>query len=755
MKRLENYPLFRTRALIAVLLLAALAAPAVSEEPRLTIDRLYSLPHLIGTAPMGFAWSPGGRHLAFLWNDEGYNFRDIWVLDTADSELSPRRLTQMPRQESAVGADADPVAVAEAADRLERDPGVTSIVWRPDGESLLATFRGDLWIVASDGQPENLTSSEPAESQAAYSPRGETLAFLRDGDLWLLSGDSAARQRTDIAPEDVRLASFRWSPDGERIAVLEADRRGVPLRSIPDYLTEEPVLHELRRAYPGDEPVRYRVGVLDPNGGEIRWLDLDDPAPDMLLGYRWSPDGKSLAIDTSDLYAKDRRIFVADATTGAVRTVARDLDPENETFYFWRIEWSTDGELLYFLSDRREDYHVWAVDPSGDSQPRQLTSGAWAVAEMHPVDGGLVVVGNRDFPQERQLFRVSDQGGAATRLSRRSGTHAPVLSPDGRQAAVHHSSDGTPPELLLLEIVPGTWPAPETGARSSLREVEKQITESPVPAFHGYRWVTPTYVSFPSHVDGTTLHGRLTLPPDFDPAKTYPAILGSVYTDSVRNQWGGRTAHPTWGLDQFFAQEGYILLNVDMRGSWGRGREHRRGIRLDYGGMDIEDLESGVRFLATKGYVDMDRVGIWGSSYGGLMTAMSLFRKPGLYAAGIAGAPATNVWHALTGQMAVMMRPEDQPEEYADSSPFMHAAGLEDPLMIIHGMRDWVVLFKDSVTLVQRLIALGKEDVELVALPDAGHGWDNEGLAQTRFAFKKMVDFFDRHLGAPETPSEP
>ena len=125
--------------------------------------------------------------------------------------------------------------------------------------------------------------------------------------------------------------------------------------------------------------------------------------------------------------------------------------------------------------------------------------------------------------------------------------------------------------------------------------------------------------------------------------------------------------------------------------------------------MDIEDLESGVHFLETLGYVDMDHVGIWGSSYGGLMTAMSLFRKPGLYAAGIAGAPATNVWHALTGQMAVMMRPEDQPEEYADSSPFLHGHGLEDPLMIIHGMRDWVVLFKDSVVLVQRLIMLGKD----------------------------------------------
>ncbi|MEE2669987.1 MAG: prolyl oligopeptidase family serine peptidase, partial [Gemmatimonadota bacterium] len=457
---------------------------------------------------------------------------------------------------------------------------------------------------------------------------------------------------------------------------------------------------------------------------------------DMLLSYRWSPDGDRLAIDTSDLIAKDRQIFVADMRRDAApvaRLLVHEQEPLNETFYFWKIEWSTDSKLLYFLSDRDEDYHVWAIAPS-DETPEllQLTRGRWAVASMHPVEGGLVLVGNRGNAEERHLFRVGNRGGEPVRLSRRSGSHTPTISPDGRYAAVAFSSDDTPPELLLTAL----------GSERS----ERQVTRSPTSEFSNYAWVVPEYVTFQSHVDGTTLHGRLTLPPNFDPDRTYPAILGSVYTDAVRNQWGGRTAHPTWGLDQYLAQEGYILLNVDMRGSWGRGRDHRRGIRLDYGGIDIEDLESGVRFLETLGYVEMDRVGIWGSSYGGLMTAMSLFRTPGLSAAGVAGAPATSIWHALTGQMAVMLGPKDSPDEYADSSPFMHAHGLEDPLMIIHGMRDRVVLFKDSVTLVQRLIMLGK-DVDLVALPNSGHGWDNETLAQTRFAFNKLVEFFDRHLG--------
>jgi len=308
-------------------------------------------------------------------------------------------------------------------------------------------------------------------------------------------------------------------------------------------------------------PLAVDATLGDRSDGGIEWIEMGAGSsggrPDLLLSYRWSPDGDRLAIDTSDLFAKDRRIFVADLGSDAsptVRLVVREEEPLNETFYFWRIEWSVDARLLYVLSDRDEEYHVWAVAPS-DSTPERvrLTRGPWAVASMHPVEGGLVVVGNRGNAEERHLFRVDDQGGDVVRLSERAGTHAPVVSPVGRHAAVAFSSDDTPPELLLTALGP---------VRS-----ERRVTRSPVAAFSSYDWVVPEYVTFPSHVDGTTLQGRLTLPPNFDPTKSYPAILGSVYTDAVRNQWSGRTAHPTWGLGQFLAQEGYILLNVDMRGS--------------------------------------------------------------------------------------------------------------------------------------------------------------------------------------------
>jgi dipeptidyl-peptidase-4 len=199
-------------------------------------------------------------------------------------------------------------------------------------------------------------------------------------------------------------------------------------------------------------------------------------------------------------------------------------------------------------------------------------------------------------------------------------------------------------------------------------------------------------------------------------------------------------------LDQYLAQQGYVLLNVDIRGSSGYGKAFRQRLDLGYGGIDVDDLYSGVKFLESQGYVDMQRVGMWGSSYGGLLTTTSLFTKPGVYKAGVAGAPATSLFHALTGEMRTMMAPQDHQQEYTQASAFLKSGGLQDHLMLIHGMRDEVVLFKDSVTLQQRLILQGK-DARLLVLPNAPHSWDTGAMVQTRYAYHQLIEFFKQYLG--------
>ncbi len=720
------------RAAVALLLPLALRGQG---PPSVSIDAFYTQPSLIGTPPRGMAWSPDSRRVAFIWNQEGIAFGDVWITDPGGG--APVRVTQLPRPVVAPGADSSHARQRQLI-AAELEGGVSSVQFTPDGTRILFTFHGDLFAVTPGGTPVQLTRTPGAEQRPTFVPRSGRLSWLAGGEVWTarLDRDSLAdvTRRTSIAGDGVAVERFAWSFDGARLAIVEVDRRAIPTRGIPDHLGRETQMPMVRRNVPGEPSESRRVGLVSDGENGVRWMDLGPEPMDLLFTIAWSPVAPRLLIDKSDLFVKDRRLLVIDAASGATTTLVREQEPGNVSAEWWAA-WSPDGRRVCFTSDRETDYHVWDVSVDGGT-PRALTRGNWAVFSADVTARGLLIVANRGRPEERQLFRVPLSGGEPVQLSVRAGTHTPVVSPDGRAAAVLFSADTVPPDLFVTDL---------TVARGS-DATERRLTTSPRPEFAQRRWASPRYVTFKSHSDGVTLHGRLQLPPGYTPGATLPVIVGSVYSNTVRNQWGGRNAHPTWGLDAVLLQKGYAIFAVDVAGSSGHGTPFRRRIRLDYGGVDVEDLHSGVEYLIREGIADPARIGLWGSSYGGLLTTMSLFTKPGVYRAGIAGAPATNVWHALTGEQRVMMRPQEQPVEYAKASSHTKAAGLRDHLLIIHGMRDVVVLYKDSVWLTQYLMQMGR-DVELLSLPDAQHGWDTEGLYQTRFAFTRMLEYFDRHLG--------
>lgn len=701
---------------------------------RLDINRLYTLPWVIGTAPKGFIWSADSKAVAFLWNDEGTNFRDVWI--ATREKAQPVRVTRMPRPQIPSNTGNDLQTMQRAAD-AEMDPGVTEVLWSPDQARLIFLFKGEIWSVPpAGGEPEPLTSKTNIGS-VAIAPAGNKIAFQSGGELFIASvnanGPATELNRAGSGPLTVE--DMVWSHDGRVLAFTETDDAQVPRRGIPDYLGPEAALRMVKRAFPGEPSERRRVGfVTAGEEGRIQWASLGGDPLDIVFHLAWSPDDKTLLVDKSDLYIKDRRLLLVDARSGNSSALLRETDPQNVTGEWWS-DWAPDGRGVYFTSDRENFYQVYYAPLSGSI--RRVTSGRAEVfwASLNVRANALFYISNEGRPEERHLHKVSLADGGETQITHAAGTHAVAVSPDGSIAADDFSSDLIPPDLYFQKI-------------DSLQS-SRQVTHSPLPEFERYRWSAARYVTFPA-ADGVTLHGRLTLPSDFDPKKQYPAILGSVYSNTVRNQWGGRVAHPTWGLDQYLAQQGYILLNVDIRGSLGYGKAFRQKLALDYGGIDVEDLSNGVKFLGTLGYVDMARVGIWGSSYGGLLTTTSLFTKPGLYKAGVAGAPATSLFHALTGEMQTMMAPQDHPKEYANASAFLKSAGLTDHLMIIHGMRDEIVLFQDSVALEQRLILQGK-DVQMVVLPNAPHSWDTGPMVQTRFAFNQLIAFFGRFLG--EGPS--
>ncbi len=723
----------------AFCLLMGAALSAQAQAPRkLSIDRLYSLPWVVGSPPSSPVWSPDSRRLAFLWNDAGANFYDVWMTEVGSG--IPVRITFMPQAAMPPhpGKDVAQLAAVEAA---EKDHGVSDVQWLADGKSLVFNFHGQLFQVVPGQAPQQLSEGTATQTAAIPAPRSDQIAYVRSGELWVmdLAGDKPVARRL-YAPgvKDVGVEAAYWSSDGTRLAFIETDSRNIRERNIPDYLADETRVVAVKRAFPGEPSESRRIGFVSVRGGGVQWASLPGSPLDQIFSVAWSPGGASLLVDTSDLYIKERRLLLVDPATGGSKQLLREYDPNNVTAEWW-ADWAPDGKGVYLTSDRDNDYHIY-YQPLAGGAPKRLTFGDWAVFSATVSAGARAVffVANPGKPEERHTFRVPLAGGHPVRLSGRAGYHEPLVSPDGRWIADLYSSDVTPPDLYLSDA---------SRAESDVR----QVTHSPLPEFSDYRWVAAKYVQFPNVNDGTILHARLTLPPDFQATKKYPAILGSVYSNTVHNRWGGRVFHPTWGLDQYLAQQGYVIMNVDISGSSGHGKLFRQRIREDYGGVDVEDLYSGVRYLIGEGFVDARRVGIWGSSYGGLLTTMSLFKKPGVYRAGVAGAPATSLFHAETGEMRTMMAPQDHQLQYAAASAFLRSGALQDHLMIIHGMKDDTVLFKDSITLTQRLILQGN-DFDLVVLPGSPHGWDTEGLAQTRFAYHKLVDYFQRYLGEQAQP---
>ncbi|WP_160325578.1 prolyl oligopeptidase family serine peptidase [Pelagerythrobacter marensis] len=726
---------------MAAVLFLATASPAAAEGATatdagavagttLSIGELYRDKSLIGTTPEGYSWAPDNDTVLFLWNDEGYSFRDVWAYSARTGEKT--RLTFL-------GRDSDPEV---------QQAGIAQAVMLGEGR-VAFTLGGQLHIREADGSISPVETDKRAIRKLAVSPDGKWLAFVSGnpvdtrnrvtlgGVLWVRSigerSDIAARRLVSSDDPKVYVQDYEWASDGKAITFQQSDDRAMPERDIYFYADGELQNNRVIRAFPGDETTRALVGMVSIASGEIRFFDRPDPKHHV-WDYGLSGDGERLFISGSDLEAKEHTIYLYDTATGERETFyqlrePRHLRPD------WQVDWAPGDDGLIILTDRDGWLQLYHQRQAGET-PRQITQGEWEI-EGFAVDratNSLYFTANKSHLADRQIYRVPFTGGEVERVSGAApGTHQPVYSPDFSRIADWYSSDTMPPELFVIDTArPGT---------------AERVTRSPQPDFYEQTWADTRYVEFPSHVDGMNLVARLSVPANFDPNRRYPVIVGSVYSDAVRNQWGGRRSHPTWGLDQYLVSQGYLVISVNVRGSWGQGRDHNQTQLHSYGETDINDLESGVRYLIAEGHADPDRIGIWGSSYGGLMTIMSLAKKPGVYAAGIAGAPATNVWHAYPSQMWIMGPPEgdDMPERYEAQSALYQSAGIEDPLMIIHGSRDPVVLYSDTIALAEAMIER-EQMFELVTLPGAHHGWDLEGLPQTRFSFRKMVEFFDRNV---------
>ncbi len=740
--------------------------PGAQKKP-LEIERLYTYPKLEGTAPAQAAWSKDSAKIAFLWNDKGYPFRDLWVYDRAAKKLTRLTNLEQPRDQwTESPAEKDP----KLKKYLPPETGLAGFAWSPDASRLAVSFRGELYVVAADGSapPQRLTRTKEAEAAPKFSPDSRRLLFTRAENLWVLdlATGQVTQLTTDGSDDLLNTGSPDWSPDGAWVSFLQTNRKEERVRLIPNYSGVEVGTRRQKRTFAKDETNPVRLGIVPAAGGPVRWLT--EAVREYIRDIQWAPDSTRLALLRKSPDHKQQRIdLIPLAEPSTPKTLYAESDPAWICTLCNFLAWSPDGKRLLFSSERDGWNQLYLLDVDApDAAPQQLTRGAWEVdtgyrapAEIRPrfsADGQRIYFTSTAVDSsERHLYALSlAEGSAPRRLTPLAGYNGAVVSPDDNWIAIHYSSWAKPWDLYLAANQPG---APDSGAKL------ERITSSPLPEFDTYQWPQPQVIDLPSRdgkklrallfqpttipvdITRTTVRGKRSLP-GRPAAPKVPGIVfvhGAGYAQSVLNRWGGYSAE-RFQFNQFLAQRGYLVLDLDYRGSSGYGHDWRTDVYLHLGGKDLQDELAGVDYLKTIPYVDTDRLGIWGVSYGGFMTLMALFTAPDVFRAGSAWAAVVDWENYQRHYTQERLRtPESEPEAYRRSSPISHVAGLKGHLQIIHGMADDNVHFQDAVQLIDALVAAGK-DFETVIYPQENHSWDR--VPVWIHSFRATFAFFERHL---------
>ncbi len=545
----------------------------------------------------------------------------------------------------------------------------------------------------------------------------------------------------------VRIEEISLSPDGLYVVFRWRKRNPQrPATKYMDYATTSGYA-EVQEARPkvGEEQDEFRMGIVpfdpskNPDDVKITWVDYSDidSNPSIIYGPYWNLEGDRAVVQIVSLRHKDRWICDLDLETGKTKIITHDHDDAwlggpPPVMGFLRsafLEWLP-GNRFVFASERTGWSHLYLAEQ--DKSIRPITQGAWEVrgAQLDRNRSQWLITASREHPSDDHLYLLPALGGELVRLTQKSGRHTGYLSPDGKHLVLIYSNSVQLPDLFLRKAKPE---APEA-----------RITISGSDNYFRHSWVKPEVVSFP-HPDGGLVWASL-----FKPKKSHPqqsAILhihGGGYRQFSHRGWTvyGYALH--LGLINFLVQEGYTVLDLDYRGSAGFGRDYRADIYRAMGVKDVESAVAGVDYLVKEHRIDKSRVGIYGISYGGFLTLMSLFRAPGVFAAGVANASVTD-WahynHLWTSR--ILNLPYDDPEAYQTSSPINHAEGLNDPLLIVHGIIDNNVQFQDVARLVQKLIELEKE-FEVMYYPMERHVIASES---SRYDYcRRTVSFFNKHL---------
>jgi dipeptidyl aminopeptidase/acylaminoacyl peptidase len=763
--------------------------PAPAKPFELTVDSIMRGPRLVGYPPSGVYWAQDSQRVYFRWkqpDEPRLKEMSLYVVNrdgTGVRRLNDDEARQAPPANGELSKDKSMTVFTDEGDLYIYDHAknarrqITKTVdaetnphFTFDQKRIYFTRANNLYVMTLDGgMLEQLTDIRIGAALPMASPKGtDSQEYLKKEERGLLDAvRERAEQREEqekkrkeretrkpfAVPTGQNVVNLNLSPDGKYItATISEPGSGSKNTIVPNYVTESAYTEDIPgRNKVGDTQNRTRLVVINVETGDTKNVDHGQKLPAnappqrtemnateqsqkeagearkpaepkprevQLSQLQWSDDGKNAVLMGRAADNKDRWVMLLDPANGKTKVLATVHDDAwVDGPGAFTLGWLPDNEHVYFESERDGWAHLYSVSING-GEPKQLTSGPFEVSDVRlsQDESKFYFTSSEGSVFQRHLFSMPIDGGARTQITGLTGQNQVDISPDETMLADVRSFSNKPPELYLLP----NKPMDEKAAAAI-----KPVTTSPIPEFFTNNWIDPRLVSFKAR-DGATVWGRLYIASNHKPGG--PAVLfvhGAGYLQNVHRWWS--QYYREYMFNHLLMERGFVVLDIDYRGSAGYGRDWRTGIYRHMGGKDLTDHVDAVNYLVNEFGVDPKRVGLYGGSYGGFITLMAMFTQPDVFAAGAALRPVTDWAHYNNGYTGnILNLPQNDAESYKQSSPIYFANGLKGALLICHGMVDVNVNFQDTVRLVEKLIELRKTNWEVAPYPVEDHGFERE-----------------------------
>ena len=705
--------------------LGLLFLSSVGSSQKLTVSDIIHSTELRSQLLSDVCWLPGGG--AFTFTKKSETSIELWMCKTKTGKF--QRLF-----------NSETLHIEPS--RKEKRHILPNYQWSPDGLHLLIPLENDLFLFSIKSKTSRqLTHDNTKERDPSFSPDGKKISYLKNDNLMLY--DLETDQEIELVANKNKLhligrfdwtyeeefsirTGFEWSPTSQHISFFVVDVTPVPEFPIVNFSTFQNSVEMMRYAKAGDPNAQVKIGVVDINTKKTAWMDCIGHSDSSYISrMSWFPKGDELALTWLNRRQNHLKLIAADINSGRTLTLL-----EEKSF----TGWLEPGRKPMFIS---ENEFVWLSEENGFNHiyrysartgiKKQLSAGDWDVNKIIHVDKKFVYfTAYKENSTDLDFYRIDIDGAEMTKLSQNSGNHSINMSPDGRHYLDAFSNFRSPSALGLFcangKLVANLTTPPQK-AIDIMQEIDFESIKIPLL--------------------GRTLEAVLMKPVDFDPAKSHPLLIygyGGPNSHLVCNSW----RHPRTLWHSMLVENGYLVLFLDSRGSGDQGVAWKHSVYKHLGDYEIQDHIDAARWAGELPYIDKKRIGIWGWSYGGYTTIMSLLKGGDTFKAGVAVAPVTDWRHYDSIYTERHMDlPATNASGYEVGSTLNFAEQLYGRLLLIHGSSDYNVHMSNTMQFAHQLQRLGK-DFDLMIYPDKTHGL--LGAATRVHVYDKIYRFILENL---------